>query len=84
MHEYVSIVNRGTVPQPMSGWVLASLRGHAFYPFTGDLMLEPGMIVKVQSGQLESKQHKKSGARGKIIVDDWSGLEQPWRYSNFV
>jgi hypothetical protein len=26
MHEYVTIVNQGTVPQPMRGWVLASLR----------------------------------------------------------
>ena len=48
LHEYVTIINRGTVTQPMSGWVLASLRGQACYPCTDDLMLEPGMIVKVQ------------------------------------
>jgi len=55
LHEYITIANRGTVTQPMSGWVLASLRGQAFYPFSDDLMLEPGMVVKIQSGQLEPK-----------------------------
>lgn len=75
LHEYVSIVNRGTVTQPMSGWVLASLRGHAFYPFTGDLMLEPGMIVKVQSGQLESKATQEEwGALKKLL---WT-IGQVW------
>ena len=58
LQEYVTIINRGTVAQPMSGWVLASLRGQTFYPFTDDFMLEPGMIVKVQSGQLEPKKTK--------------------------
>ena len=56
LREYVTIINRGTVIQPMSGWVLASLRGQAFYPFPADLMCEPGMIVEVQSGQLGSKK----------------------------
>ena len=51
LQEYVTIINQGTVAQPMSGWVLASLRGQAFYPFPDDLMFEPGMIVVVQSGQ---------------------------------
>ena len=52
-------MNRGTVVQPMSGWVLASLRGQAFYPFPDDLLFEPGMIVKVQSGQQEPKKEQK-------------------------
>jgi hypothetical protein len=59
LQESATIINRGTVVQPMSGWVLASLRGQAFYPFPDDLMFEPGMIVEIQSGQLEStKTHK--------------------------
>ncbi|MDO9300697.1 MAG: lamin tail domain-containing protein [Anaerolineales bacterium] len=61
LQESATIINRGTVAQPMSGWVLASLRGQVFYPFPDDLMLEPGMIVAVQSGQQESK----------IIHNDW-------------
>jgi hypothetical protein len=59
LQEYVTIINRGTVIQPMSGWVLASLRGQAFYLFPDDLMFEPGMIVEVQSGQLERKKKPK-------------------------
>lgn len=61
LQEYATIINRGTVAQPMSGWVLASLRGQTFYPFPDDLMFEPGMILVVQSGQQESK----------IIHNDW-------------
>jgi len=60
LQEYATIINRGTVAQPMSGWVLASLRGQTFYPFPDDLMLEPGMIVKVQSGQHEPKKEQKN------------------------
>lgn len=59
LQEYATIINRGTVAQPVAGWVLASLRGHAFYPFPDDLIFEPGMIVKVQSGQLEPKKTHK-------------------------
>jgi len=65
LQEYVTIINRGTVVQPMSGWVLASLRGQAFYLFPDDLLFEPGMIVKVQSGQQELKKEQK----------DWDLLE---------
>ena len=59
LQEYVTIINRGTAVQPMSGWVLASLRGQAFYQFPDDLMSEPGVIVEVQSGQLEPKKIQK-------------------------
>jgi len=65
LQECVTIINRGTVVQPMSGWVLASLRGQAFYLFPDDLLFEPGMIVKVQSGQQELKKEQK----------DWDLLE---------
>ncbi len=75
LHEYVTIINRGTVTQPMSGWVLASLRGQAFYPFTDDLMLEPGMIVKIQSGQLEPKEKQKDRGALKNLL--WT-IGQVW------
>ena len=75
LHEYVAIVNRGTVTQPMSGWVLASLRGQAFYPFADDLILEPDMIVKIQSGQLEPKAAQaEQGTLKKLL---WT-IGQVW------
>ena len=66
LQEYATIINRGTVAQPMSGWVLASLRRQTFYPFPDDLIFEPGMIVKVQSGQQEPKNTNNAGVSGKI------------------
>ena len=75
LHEYVAIVNRGTVTQPMSGWVLASLRGQVFYPFADDLILEPDMIVKIQSGQLEPKAAQaEQGTLKKLL---WT-IGQVW------
>ena len=75
LHEYVTLINRGTVTQPMSGWVLASLRGQAFYPFSDDLMLEPGAIVKIQSGQLEPKEKQKDQGALKNLL--WT-IGQVW------
>ena len=75
LQEYASIINRGTVAQPMSGWVLASLRGQVFYPFPDDLMLEPGMIVKIQSGQQEPQQtHPDRGVWASLL---WT-IDQVW------
>jgi len=75
LQEYAAIINRGTVAQPMSGWVLASLRGQTFYPFPDDLMFEPGMIVKVQSGQQEPKEtNNKRGVWADLL---WT-VEQVW------
>ena len=56
LQESVTIVNQGTIIQPMSGWVLASLRGQAFYPFPDDLLLRPSMNVMVHSGQQEPQK----------------------------
>ena len=75
LQESATIINRGTVAQPMSGWVLASLRGQAFYPFPDDLMLEPGMILKVQSGQQEPKKaHNERGVLENLL---WT-IGQVW------
>ena len=51
LQESVSIHNQGTVAQPMSGWVMASLRGQLFYTFPDNLIFLPGMAVVVHSGQ---------------------------------
>ena len=56
LQESVTIINQGTVIQPMSGWVLASLRGQALYPFPDDLLLRPSMNVMVHSGQPEPQK----------------------------
>jgi hypothetical protein len=45
LREYVTIVNQGTVPQPMGGWVLASLRGERFYRFPPDVIVAPDMVI---------------------------------------
>lgn len=75
LQEYVAIINRGTVTQPMSGWVLASLRGQAFYPFPDDLMFDPSMIVKIESGQLEPKKEQKD--RDILEILFWT-IGQVW------
>jgi hypothetical protein len=56
LEESVTIINRGTIVQPMSGWVLASLRGLVFYEFPDDLILHAGMIAVVHSGQQEPQK----------------------------
>ncbi len=53
LHEDLTIINRGTIVQPMSRWVLASLRGQVFYQFPDDLLLRSGMSVVIYSGQWE-------------------------------
>ena len=75
LQEYVTIINQGTVAQPMSGWVLASLCGEAFYPFPDDLMFEPGMIVMVQSGLQESK---KTYNDQDVCTVLWWTIDQVW------
>lgn len=56
LREHVTIVNGGTMAQPMAGWALASLRGERVYAFPTGLILLPGMEVAVHSGQ-EAPDH---------------------------
>jgi len=56
LREQVTIVNGGTMAQPMDGWALASLRGERVYAFPADLILLPGMEVTIHSGQ-EAHDH---------------------------
>jgi hypothetical protein len=74
LQESATIINRGTVLQPMSGWVLASMRGQVFFAFPDDLMLEPGMVVVVQSGQQESKKNNNRGTWANLL---WT-INQVW------
>jgi hypothetical protein len=74
LKESATIINRGTVVQPMSGWVLASLRGQVFFAFPDDLILEPGMAVVVQSGQQESKKTNNQGVWENLL---WT-INQVW------
>src|SRR3989304_3347197 len=51
LSESVTIANKGTVAQPLCGWVLATLRGEKFYAFPDDLVLRPKMAATIHSGQ---------------------------------
>lgn len=48
--EYVTIKNTGTVAQPLTNWVLASLRGETFYEMPDGLILHPNSRVRIHSG----------------------------------
>jgi hypothetical protein len=50
LSEYVALVNRGALAQPMTGWALVTLRGERVYQFPDNLILQPGMMVFVHSG----------------------------------
>lgn len=76
LQESVSLINQGTVAQPMSGWVLASLRGEAFYSFPENFMLRPRMSVVIHSGQTEPE--KMSNLRAYRVVDLWWTTDQVW------
>jgi hypothetical protein len=51
LREYVTVVNVGTMAQPMGGWALASLRGERFYTFPDGLILLPEIVAVIHSGQ---------------------------------
>jgi hypothetical protein len=74
LQESLTLINNGMVAQPMSGWVLASLRGQVFYSFPDDLIFEPGMVVMVQSGQQESKKQNDQGIWANLL---WT-INQVW------
>ncbi len=60
LKESILVVNRGTMMQPMSGWVLASLIGQVFYLFPETLIIMPGMTVVIYSGQ-QNKELPRQG-----------------------
>lgn len=75
LQESVSIKNQGTVAQPMSGWILASLRGQVFYTFPDNLICMPGKVIIVHSGL----QTQVQGRVSLIVQNDffWTN-EQVW------
>ncbi len=75
LQEFVTIINRGTIGQPMTGWVLASLRGQAFYLFPEDLILRPAWLIVIHSGQEESQKIKRDQAIQADLL--WS-TQQIW------
>ncbi len=77
LQESVTIINRGTVVQPMSGWVLASLRGQIIYLFHENFMLHPDMGVVIHSGQTETE--KSSNLQAYRVVNLWWTTDQIWK-----
>ena len=76
LQEFVTIINQGTIGQPMTGWVLASLRGQAFYLFPDDLILRPAWLIVIHSGQEEpEKCTTRPGHSGRFVVVNPTGLE---------
>ena len=75
LQESVTIINRGTISQPMTGWVLASLRGQAFYLFPDDLILRPAWIIVIHSGQEEPQKTQRDQAIQADLL--WS-TQQVW------
>jgi len=51
LREHASIINRGTVAQPLGDWALVAMRGNRLYFFPDDLILMPDMKVFIHSGQ---------------------------------
>ena len=72
LQESVTISNRGTVAQPLSGWVLASLRGQVLYSFPENFMLRPDTSVVIHSGQ--TKPEKVSNPQANL----WWTTDQVW------
>lgn len=75
LFESLTIINRGTIVQPISGWVLASLRGQVFYQFPDDLRIRPGKSVVVYSGQ---QKPEKSNNDLSIQTELLWAPEQIW------
>ena len=75
LQESLTITNRGTVVQPMSEWVLASLRGQVFYVFPDDLLIRPGMNVVIFSGQQKPAKTHLDQTRWKDLM--WT-TDQVW------
>jgi len=49
--EYVTIVNRGTVDQPLTGWAIASMHGLGVFSFPAGTVLPAGGMLRILSGE---------------------------------
>lgn len=67
--EWVTVENLGTVAQPLTGWVLATLRGDRLFHFPEGTFLQPGQKLRIHSG---------SGAAGGSAADLLWTREPMW------
>lgn len=51
LYEQVTIVNRGQIAQPLTGWALASLHGLEVFRFPDGTVLAPEREIRVLSGE---------------------------------
>lgn len=58
-HEVVTITNKGQIAQPLTGWILASLRGHYFFRFPKGAILHAGDHLLIHSGPEASPSSKR-------------------------
>lgn len=49
--EHVTIVNRGTVDQPLTDWAIASLHGLGVFSFPAGTVLPAGGMLRILSGE---------------------------------
>jgi len=75
LQESVTIINHGTFVQPMSGWVIASLRGQDCYSFPENCMLYPGMRVTIHSG---SQRPERASDPHAVQIDLLWKTDQVW------
>ncbi len=58
-HEVVRITNKGRIAQPLTGWILASLRGPYFFRFPRGTILPAGDNLLIHSGPEASTSSKR-------------------------
>jgi len=83
--EAVTIVNRGQVDQPLTGWALASLHGSEVFLFPEGTVLAPGRQLRVLSGEqaqpasteelLWTRQNVWSNRSDTVLLFDDRGRE---------
>lgn len=59
-HEVVTITNKGQIAQPLTEWILASLRGPYFFRFPKGTILLAGDQLLVHSGPEASPSSKRN------------------------
>jgi len=58
-HEVVAITNKGRISQPLTGWILVSLRGPYFFRFPKGTILHAGDHLLIHSGPEGSPSSKR-------------------------
>ncbi|MEV0597850.1 lamin tail domain-containing protein [Streptomyces sp. NPDC050315] len=68
--EYVEIVNRGTAPADISGWVLGADDPGQDFPFPPGTVLQPGDRIRVYTNQVHPQWGGFSYGKGRPIWND--------------